>query len=280
MNNTDNLRTIKRSLLRKRLGECYYSLLRYLLWLSPKFRFVKEHKPETLMPFLHAQHQTELLRQLKDVNMQLQHNKIINLRLAVGRLDGVTLRPGETLSFWRLIGKPTRAKGYVNGMVLCSGKVTAGVGGGLCQLSNLLYWITLHTPLTVVERHRHGYDVFPDVNRTQPFGSGATCFYPHGDLMITNLTGDTFQLSASVGKDHLHAAWHSDARPTRYYEIIEKDHMMKSEWWGGYSRHNTLYRRSFDLNGVFLGEEYIVENHAMMMYEPFLPEGGAAKEKN
>ncbi len=278
MKKTDDLRTLKRSALRKRLGECYYAFLRYLLWLSPKYQFAGEHRPEALLPFLHARHQTVLLRQLKDVDMQLQHNKIINLRLAVERLDGVLLRPGETLSFWRLIGKPTRAKGYVDGMVLNCGKVTAGVGGGLCQLSNLLYWITLHTPLTVVERHRHGYDVFPDANRTQPFGSGATCFYPHGDLMIANRTDNTFQLSAHVGKDYLHAAWHCDAQPTCCYEIIEKDHMMKSEWWGGYSRHNTLYRRSFDLNGVFLDEDYIVENHAMMMYEPFLPQSNATKE--
>lgn len=275
MKKTDDLRTLKRSALRKRLGECVYALLRYLLWLSPKYRFAKARDPKTPLPFLHAQHQTVLLRQLKDVDMQLQHNKIINLRLAAERLDGILLRPGETLSFWRLIGKPTRAKGYVDGMVLCCGKVTAGVGGGLCQLSNLLYWITLHTPLTVVERHRHGYDVFPDANRTQPFGSGATCFYPHGDLMITNRTGDTFALSVSVGKHYLHAAWRSDTRPSCCYEIIEKDHMIKSEWWGGYSRHNALYRRSFDLNGVFLGEEYIVENHAMMMYELFLPESAS-----
>lgn len=44
--------------------------------------------------------------------------------------------------------------------------------------------MALHTPLTVTERHRHGYDVFPDAERTIPFGSGATCFYNYGDLMI------------------------------------------------------------------------------------------------
>ncbi len=277
MKKTDALKPIMRSPLRKRLGEWYYSFLRYLLWLSPKYRFAKERRPDTWLPYLHAEHQTVLLRQLKDVDMQLQHNKIVNLKLAAKQLDGVILRPGETLSYWRLIGKPTRTKGYVDGMVLCDGKVMAGVGGGLCQLSNLLYWITLHTPLTITERHRHGYDVFPDANRTQPFGSGATCFYPHGDLMILNRTDDTFQLSVGVGKEYLHAAWYSDAKPICCYEIMEKEHLMKSEWWGGFSRHNALYRRCFDLNGVFLAEEFITENHAMMMYEPFLPEHGTTK---
>ena len=108
--------------------------------------------------------------------------------LAAARLDGLTLKPGETLSFWRAVGRPTRRRGYVEGMILRNGRVASGVGGGLCQMTNLLYWMTLHTPLTVTERWRHGYDVFPDSNRTQPFGSGATCAYPHRDLMIRNDT--------------------------------------------------------------------------------------------
>ena len=280
MEKPDGLRTIARSPLRKRLGECYYSFWRYLLWLSPKYRFTKERQKNTWLPYLHAEHQTVLLRQLKDIDMHLQYNKIINLRLAAKQLDGVLLHPGETLSYWRLIGKPTRAKGYVDGMVLSCGRVKTGVGGGLCQLSNLLYWITLHTPLSVIERHRHGYDVFPDANRNQPFGSGATCFYPHGDLMIANQTGDTFQLSVGVGKEYLHAAWYSNAKPDRCYEIVERDHLMKSEWWGGFSRHNALYRRCFDLDGVFMAEEFITENHAMMMYEPFLSQNSAVNVDN
>ena len=65
------------------------------------------------------------------------------------------------MSYWYLIGKPTAGKGYLPGMILRNGGYLAATGGGLCQLSNLIYWMTLHTPLTVVERHRHGYDVFP-----------------------------------------------------------------------------------------------------------------------
>ncbi|MEI3305467.1 MAG: VanW family protein [Dysosmobacter sp.] len=60
--------------------------------------------------------------------------------------------------------------------------------------------MTLHTPLTVVERYRHSHDVFPDANRTQPFGSGATCAYPHRDLMIRNDTQQPFQLCLRVGR--------------------------------------------------------------------------------
>ncbi len=72
------------------------------------------------------------------------------------------------------------------------------------------FWMTVHTPLTVIERHRHGYDVFPDSNRTQPFGSGASCFYPHGDLMIRNDTPDDYQLLVSVGDKFLEGEWRVD----------------------------------------------------------------------
>jgi len=144
------------------------------------------------------------------------------------------------------------------------------MGGGLCQLSNLLYWMTLHTPLTIVERYRHSYDVFPDSNRTQPFGSGATCFYPYRDLVIRNDTNADFQLHVKVAETDLEGAWLSNSKPHYHYEITEKNHLFKSEYWGGFSRHNELYRKRFTLGGDFVDEEYVTENHALMMYPPFL----------
>ena len=67
------------------------------------------------MQFSHA---TPLYRHLRGEDQILQENKVANLRLAAARLDGIVLRPGETFSYWRLIGKPTRRKGYKEGMVL------------------------------------------------------------------------------------------------------------------------------------------------------------------
>lgn len=119
-----------------------------------------------------------MLRRLKDVDMQYQYNKITNLRLAAARLDGVVLRPGETFSYWRLIGRPSRRKGYLDGIVLFCGTFRPGVGGGLCQMSNLIFWMTLHTPLTVVERYRHSYDVFPDCGRTSLSEAARPAFIP------------------------------------------------------------------------------------------------------
>lgn len=219
-------------------------------------------------------HQTPLKRQLKNVDMWYQHNKAINLRLAVRHLDGLLIRPGETLSYWRTIGRPTRRKGYVDGMVLFYGGFKAGVGGGLCQLSNLIYWMTLHTPLEVRERHRHSYDVFPDSNRTQPFGSGATCAYNYLDLQIYNPTSDTYQLAVHVSEEALIGEWRSTAVPLYSYEVYERDHRITQEAWGGYARHNDIGRKVFSREGKLIHDEWITENHALMMYSPLLPEKG------
>lgn len=262
---------IPRSWLRLRLGKAYYAGKRYLLWCSPRYHWASQRQSVSL-PYIQTSHTTPLYRHLRGEEMELQKNKVVNLQLAAARLNGVVLRPGETFSYWRLIGKPSRKKGYREGMVLFLGRIGSDVGGGLCQLSNLIFWMTLHTPLTVVERYRHSHDVFPDSNRTQPFGSGATCAYPHRDLMIRNDTDQCFQLCVRVGETHLEGEWRAEAPQKFQYEILERNARMDQASWGGYIRHNELFRRVFDLDGTLLREEFLFANDAIMMYSPLLPE--------
>lgn len=267
-NSTLQHKPLNRSRVRARFGLVAFGLFRRVSWLMQHNHFAKQQAG----PLAHVQasHQTPLLRQLKEVDMKYQYNKITNLGIAAKKLDGVVIHPGEIFSYWKLIGNPTKRKGYLEGMVLRSGQVGYGIGGGLCQLSNLIFWMALHTPLTVIERHRHGYDVFPDSDRTQPFGSGATCCYPHIDLMLQNNTPFDFQLSVKVGDEFLVGEWRTDAKPIYQYEIVEKNHRIIAQYWGGYSRCNQLYRRTLDCNGVFLQEEKVAENNAIMMYAPFI----------
>ena len=262
---------VLRGRLRMWLGVRYFRARRWVWWHVGGTAYARRRTAPDC-PHLWMAHATPLVRRLRDVDLWMQENKVRNLRLAAARLDGMTLLPGETLSYWRSIGNPTRRKGYVEGMLLRNGRVVPGVGGGLCQCSNLLYWMTLHTPLAVTERHRHGYDVFHDADRTQPFGSGATCFYNYLDLTICNDTPDTWRLMLRVTDTHLEGEWRCSAPQTLRYEVYEKEHYFQWEYWGGYTRHNALYRRVFDLKGVLLGDEFVCENHALMMYSPMLPE--------
>jgi len=268
---SNNIKPIKRTRARIFLGKCVYASGRYIQWYITRKKYCKLIE-EKLYPNVYFEHKTPLLRRLKNVDMWLQHNKIKNIKIAIKKVNGIVIKPGETFSYWRLIGKPTVKKGYTDGMILFCGGFKAGVGGGLCQLSNLIYWITLHTPLQIVERYRHSYDVFPDSNRTQPFGSGATCVYNYRDLQIYNDTEEAFQLTVYIKDEYLVGKWLTVNEGNLKYEVYEKDHYIKQEFWGGYSRNNILQRKIFSRSGEFLKDEYLTENHAIMMYQPFLEE--------
>ncbi|MFC4560053.1 VanW family protein [Virgibacillus kekensis] len=266
---SEKIKPVRRSKLRIYLGIQYYRLKRRIEWFidNKKYSSTIDLKPYS---FQIKNHKTILRRQLKDVEMWYQENKIDNLKIALNKLNGITIHPGETFSYWKLIGCPSKRKGYKKGMVLHYGKYKPGIGGGLCQLSNLIYWITLHTPLTVMERYRHSYDVFPDFKRTQPFGSGATCSYNYLDLQIQNRTNNTFQLLIYLNDTHLVGEWRAINPEIRTYEVYEKDHKITHEHWGGYVRHNTIYRKVYNGQGKQIDDEYITENHALMMYNPLL----------
>lgn len=258
---------------RRQLGKLFYQLKRKINWHFSDKTFAKV-SPTQLFENQIATHSSVLLRKLKDVDMYLQYNKIENLRLAVACLNGVVIQPNETFSLWKLVGKPTKQKGYKEGMTLVQGKVQTGIGGGLCQLGNLIHWLTLHTPLIVTERYRHGFDVFPDSNRTIPFGSGATLSYNYIDLQITNTTNQPFQLMLWLSKELLHGAYFSNEALTKKYQVYEKEHQFVAQPWGGYSRHNSLYRKIISLETEEeIVDELLLENHAILMYEPFLQTG-------
>lgn len=263
---------INRTKVRLILGKVYYQLKRYKQWYFSGKTYTSK-LVEDKYPYIIFNHSTPLLRKLQDVDMQLQYNKITNIRLATQKINGLVIRSGETFSYWKLIGKPTSQKGYLDGLVLYpDGTFRAGVGGGLCQLSNLVYWMTLHTPLTVTERHRHSHDVFPDVNRTQPFGTGATCSYNSLDLQIQNNTGKDFQLIIYLTDESLVGEWRGTEPSITRYEVYEKEHSITPGLFGGYIRNNVIHRKIYDNIGI-IKDECITENHAYMTYNPYLCEG-------
>ena len=229
-------------------------------------RFATEKKAENLL-FTCKKHQSLLRRRLGNSDPQLQENKIKNLDIACPAIDGIIIKPGQTFSFWRQIGETTADKGYYEGMQLSRGEVVRGVGGGLCQLSNLLYWMALHTPLRIVERHHHSFDPFPDENRVLPFGSGAGVFYNYVDLRFLNPTDLTFQIRLWLTDEHLKGAIYSDRETPYSYHVFERNHRFLSEN-GNKFRKNEIWREMVDRRtGNRVAEEMLVKNYAEVKYE-------------
>ncbi|HGT2734341.1 TPA: VanW family protein [Pseudomonas aeruginosa] len=175
-------------------------LWRHCRWRLGGRRYVRLPSVDERLPYRYIKHTSKLIRRLGDSDLALQRNKVVNLRLAVDCMNGVSIGPGEYFSFCRLVGRPSARRGFVEGMELSFGEARSGIGGGICQLSNLIHWMALHSPLRVVERANHSFDPFPDEGRILPFGSGAAIFYNFIDLVLHNPTADTFQLRFHIAR--------------------------------------------------------------------------------
>ena len=259
----------KRGKLRQLVGREYFCWKERMRWKLDGIKFSQNRQTEKL-PHTVINHGSTLLRKLDGVDMVLQQNKIKNLELAIAKIDGVIIKPGETFSIWKLVGRPTKSKGYLEGLTLSNGELGKGIGGGLCQLGNLIYWMAIHSQLKVARRWRHSYDVFPDYNRTLPFGSGATLSYNYIDLQLKNVTNYNFQINLWLTDKNLHGSIACSNEPDYAYRVFEKNHRFDLQWWGGYTRHNEIWRAILDKNHELLDEELVTENHAVMMYNPLL----------
>ncbi|MHB8926400.1 MAG: VanW family protein [Bacillota bacterium] len=244
-----------------------HRLARHGRWLANRRDYTSLRSPEPL-PNVVKRHESPLIRKLGTSDVRLQYGKVQNLRLAVPRVDGTIIPPGKRFSFWRAIGRTTARKGYAEGLVLWKGEARAGVGGGLCQLSNHLHWMALHSPVVVAERHHHGFDPFPDDRRVLPYGSGATVFYNYLDLELYNPTDRTFQLRLWLTDTHLMGELRSDRPLPESYHIEERAHRFTREG-EAFFRENELYRVAFDrATGRRLGEELVMKNRGLVKYRP------------
>jgi len=240
---------------------------RRVQWWRSDVQWARARSAEPL-PARVKKHGSLLLRELAPDEMVLQHNKVVNLRLASARLDGLLIRPGETFSFNRTVGNCTRRKGYVAGMRLSNGDAISGVGGGICQLANLLHWMFLHAPLTIVERSEHSFDPFPDKNRVLPWGVGCSIVYNYVDLVVRNDTPYVFQLKVRVCERHLKGELRADAVPSHSYRVEGRD----DTFWRQRNqvfRTNEIWRTVHERpGGTEIGEELLKRNCALVKYEP------------
>lgn len=225
---------------------------------------IKNKRAKDYYPYILARHQSVLRRQLGNSDPRLQEAKTVNLQQAIKKLDKLIIPAGQTFSYWHSIGQPSRRKGYVNGMLLADGRVTEGIGGGLCQLSNFLFWILMHCDTEIKERYHHSLDVFPDSGRSLPFGSGATVLYNFIDLQIKNIGQQDLQLKLWLSDKHLKGQVLAKEKSTKRFKLVEKNHYFLKKNHLFY-RYNEIWRQEKE-RGEVKKEELLVKNLAPVLY--------------
>lgn len=209
-------------------------------------------------------------------DMIYQENKVFNLKLAAKTLNGLLIKPGETFSFWQVVRHADKDTPYKEGLTITDGKLGIAPSGGLCQMSNLLFWVFLHSPLVIVERHAHKSKV-PNTRDGEPQGVDATINEGWLDVKVKNETDITFQIGITFDSANITGSLFTDQAIPLVYEIEGKDlsYFRKN---GRVYQKVSIYRRerAVDTREV-MSESLLYENVCEIAHQ--LPEGTKIVDK-
>lgn len=232
-------------------------------------KFSKTRK-ESLLPNVVSSHSIKLIKRGPGIDINLQKGKATNIQIAAQTLNHIIIKPGEEFSFWSLVGNTTKRKGYQEGRVIFNEEVVPGIGGGLCNLANLLHLLIVHSPMEITEFHAHSDALDPDKGERKPFANGTSVQYNNQDYRFKNNTDQVMQLRTWVDNEILFGELRSESQFPFTFQIIEEDHHFKKEG-DHYYRNSTIYREKLDRKTEeILGKELILKNHSMVMYDPNL----------
>ena len=117
-----------------------------------------------------------------------------NLKLAMQKLNGVVVSPGETFSYNKTLGKRTAEAGYKEAGGFAGGRVVQTLAGGICQISSTLYDAVVYANLDIVERHNHMF-----LAGYVGAGKDATVVYGTYDFKFKNTRKYPVMIKTSIG---------------------------------------------------------------------------------
>lgn len=186
---------------------CFYTAMRF------DGNHYASGRRQTQLPYPIFSSSCPLYNRETGFDMIYQQNKVFNLKLAASAFSGIVIAPGQTFSLCRAMRGADRKTPYKDGLSVTDGKLTTARGGGLCQMSNLLFWAFLHTPLTIVERHGHAVKDFPEPPSDAPLGVDATISEGWLDLKVRNDTDTTYQIVVSFDEQSITGSILADRPP-------------------------------------------------------------------
>lgn len=198
-------------------------------------------------------------------DIQYQYNKVHNLELAALTLDNLQIKPGETFSFWHAVKKSYQLGEYKEGLMLVDNKIVTTDAGGLCQISQLLYWSFVHTDLTIIENYSHSSQAFYVNNNTIPLGMESTVSEGWQDLQVKNNTDKTYQIKIDFDEKNMYLALFCNYKDNYKYQVIERDNYYCTEQNKDYY-HNMIFKQKY-INEQLVDEELLKENKILLKFD-------------
>ena len=130
-------------------------------------------------------------------------SRIHNVGLAASKFQGIIIKPGETMSFNKILGDVSALTGYQQAYIIKDGATILGDGGGVCQVSSTMFRAALNAGLPILERQAHAYRVYYYEQNSQP-GLDATVYDPSPDLKIKNNTNNHILIQTKMDAKKLH----------------------------------------------------------------------------
>ena len=118
-----------------------------------------------------------------------------------------------------------RKNNYKKGRNIVGNQLSEGFGGGLCQLSGIIYHIALVANLEIIERYSHSLDIYTDENRYSPLGCDATVVFAYKDLRIRNNSNGIIQFEFEITNEKIRIFLKSEMpidTAVLSFKIIEK----------------------------------------------------------
>jgi len=127
-------------------------------------------------------------------------NRIHNIGVGAGTLDGILIEPGETFSLITALGTIDGTTGYKQELVIKGDETIPEYGGGLCQVGTTIFRSALASGLPIIERKPHAYRVV----YYEPAGKDATIYDPKPDVRFLNDTGNYILIQSRIEGNKLY----------------------------------------------------------------------------